>query len=48
MEIEVNLPQCMFPEGLEMLINGDLYTVNFTKVVDPDTGRIKVYLKREA
>jgi hypothetical protein len=48
MEIEVSLPQSLFPNGLEMLINGDLYTVQYTKIVDDDPNRIRVYLKRES
>jgi hypothetical protein len=47
MEIEVSLPKSLFPDGLELLINGDLYTVEYTKIVDADENKICVYLKRE-
>ncbi len=47
MKIEVSLPRSLFPDGLELIINGDLYTVQYTRIVDPDTERIEIYLNRE-
>ena len=47
MEIEVSLPESLFPEGLELLIDGNLYTVNYTESIDDYPGRTKIFLKRE-
>ena len=47
MKIEVGLPISLFPEGLELVIDENLYTVIYAKTIDDDTGRIEVYLKKE-
>ena len=47
MEIEVSLSRSLFYEGFEMIVNGDLYTVQFVEVLDTEPERVVLYLKKE-